>query len=281
MLEDLPIADEWERLGTMLGNLTHTMNTLAGRDFNSGTAMHLEFVLAPVGSSAPLSPRLQSARAPAPLILPAAATRSATITPPVAAIPPNVCRAGPSVQLGATGATRTQGQRRPPGPPPTEAPAWQPPAMNAPVVQAASPQKVSSIFASRHETDIKFLSRVYRPNIFEFDEAAGGVEDDVSSLHLRCAARLHAREMALRTRDMGVLWRLQRGEMREADRFLAAFDAKEASVAAHSSPVLLRHRSEPSWPVPLSRSEPVWPCPSRPDHLDEMARAKPAHSLWR
>lgn len=139
-------------------------------------------------------------------------------------------------------------------------------------------RKVPSIFSSGHKSDLECLGRHYEPNIFAWGAFGGeGVEDDATSLQLRCAARLRARERALKSRDLGAVWRLQRSEMREADAFLGAFDHAEAYAGlAVAAQVAQRPRPPSPWPVAgrvaAARLEGRQ---TQADYLDELLHANP------
>jgi len=102
-----------------------------------------------------------------------------------------------------------------------------------------------------------------------------GVCNDVSSLELRCASRLLAREQQLNSEgdDLKVR-RLLRREMRQHDAFLVAFDSEGSiglgQLSANAGPL----------PVPVwhPRAEPAGlarPLRTKGDYLDELARSCP------
>eukprot|EP00929_Paragymnodinium_shiwhaense_P054239 TRINITY_DN27178_c0_g1_i1.p1 TRINITY_DN27178_c0_g1~~TRINITY_DN27178_c0_g1_i1.p1 ORF type:complete len:228 (-),score=47.14 TRINITY_DN27178_c0_g1_i1:209-892(-) len=89
------------------------------------------------------------------------------------------------------------------------------------------PSKRPSIWTSTHEADLERLGRHYTPNIFAWSASTEeGVEDDVSPLQLRIAARLSARQRQLDAAGLDTVKKLQEQEMYEADRFLQAFDVQ-------------------------------------------------------
>lgn len=133
----------------------------------------------------------------------------------------------------------------------------------------AKPRKAHSIFASSHPADQALLARHYVPNIFQCAGEDGiGVHNDASSLQLRVAARLLAREQELRAQEsLGTLWQLQREEMCEVDRFLGDFECQEASAL----PWHLHRQRLASAPRHVSAP---WRG-SKADYVDELLRANP------
>lgn len=147
----------------------------------------------------------------------------------------------------------------------------------------ASPSKVPSVFGSGNKADLEKLKRHVFPNIFAWNAYGGeGVEDDVSSLQLRAAARLRARQAELLAREkefgLGSVWEVQRQEMREADSFLDAFDRNEAKSfpwAPAAPPPMPCHPTGFPSRLPAQRWPP-WHRPTKAEYMDELLRANPA-----
>lgn len=157
---------------------------------------------------------------------------------------------------------------------------------------AASPDKplnkVPSIFAGGGEKDQRLLSRLYGLNIFAWEKNGGeGVDDDVSGLQLRCAARLRIRERELKERDLEGIRQLQRAEMNAADAFLEAFDRKEFGVeqSRPCNPGRIARSGGGAGPLPVAGLVTGWPHPhssllpaqtrGADRYLDELLTASP------
>mmetsp|Transcript_25744 Transcript_25744/g.47043 ORF Transcript_25744/g.47043 Transcript_25744/m.47043 type:complete len:246 (-) Transcript_25744:38-775(-) len=67
------------------------------------------------------------------------------------------------------------------------------------------PRPRPSIWASKDPKDVAMLGRVYSPNIFAWQGDGAGVQDDQSSLQMRIASRLLAREQLLKGRSTAEL----------------------------------------------------------------------------
>jgi len=167
-----------------------------------------------------------------------------------ATAPPQVCTQVPSVP-----AVTSPALERPPPPAPPPAPPPQP--VNQPL------QKVPSVFASAGDREQKLLSSLYGLNIFAWEKNGGdGVENDVSALQLRCAARLRARERELKQRDLNGIREIQRAEMKDADNFLEAFDRQEFGIESpHYRHPARRRSGGGAGPLPSAGPAMAWPDP--------------------
>lgn len=156
----------------------------------------------------------------------------------------------------------------------------------AETAEKAEERRVPSIFRSMNEDDAALLHRHYTPDIFAFHSGgAGGVKNDTSSFELRAAARLHARQRALDSREDDALWRQLRWERHQADAFSQAFHFRECQGhqpdSFHYPSTWYAGRPRPQEmamnPELAARRQ-----PSKADYLDELWQANPggfAHAV--